>query len=796
VESQDLPYTLVITALFVLAIYTGGLWTVLLFRQVAAAFWFTLLVPSALAMIVAYFTEKYDDVAFTVGSLIVVLAAYSIGGFFWARRLFIRAQDVHWTGGTIGMPGWLKLPRWSARNEAKQGLRPRAALLAKEFQLHQPQFIIAGVLALVHLGMIVARKAGSGFPDSRVLEFLTGQFWALWLVMPLLIGCTAVAEERKLGTLEAQLCLPARRRTQFAIKFVVALLLSLFFGVAVPLLFEGTKILPDFHMQLSNELIQFYEGLPHGSVVLAALKFVGAINPCLPLLPLVLIAAGFVAVSFYASTLSRNTLQALAPAILGIVLAWVMLMLMGSQEIEAVVHYPLWRGLLIYFIGVPVLTLTLAWLAYRNYKRVFVGWPTWRQNLLIFLGALAAVMVLTSATYHRVWELLLPIEPPHGASRLSPSQGVMMWNNSENLVVQLPGGRIWTDRFAPTASSLAGMVAGDWKAVEVIPDGRFLEGSNWTSVAVCYREVAAIQKDGSLWVSEQPEQTSKFWWQRSAAKAQPIKMVRSGTDNGWKSVAGHNPPVFLLKTDGTLWRLGAERSNMRRPWPGLRAFEPERLGTDSDWAELSSVEGEIRLRKLDGQAWVGYSYDSGAVKPGLLRFDERTAIERTPINDGFKWRSLAWVYYPGFGSFRVGVDEGGVFRLWGGWQLPPEKKYGKHELRKVDVQLGKETNWLAVAGSGYHIVTLKADGSLWKWDFPDDPMVKPDTAYATRLGTRSDWVAVSRVWGCVTSLAADGSLWLWEYESRRFSPEEFSMPPLLAASRKPQLIGNVFANAE
>ena len=91
-------------------------------------------------------------------------------------------------------------------------------------------------------------------------------------------------------------------------------------------------------------------------------------------------------------------------------------------------------------------------------------------------------------------------------------------------------------------------------------------------------------------------------------------------------------------------------------------------------------------------------------------------------------------------------------------------------------------------------MTLKADGSLWKWDFPDDPMVKPETAYATRLGTRSDWVAVSRVWGCVTSLAADGSLWLWEYESRRFSPEEFSMPPLLAASRKPQLIGNVFAN--
>src|ERR1041384_6609780 len=214
------------------------------------AFWFTLLVPSALAMLVAYFTEKYDNVAFTVGSLIVVLAGYSIAGFFWARRLFMRAQDVHWTGGTIAMPGWLKMPRRLARNEAKQGLRPRAALFAKEFQLHLPHFVIAGVIAVAHLGMILARKAGSGFPDSRLLEFLTGQFWVLWLVMPLLIGCTAVAEERKLGTLEVQLCLPARRRTQFATKFLVALLLALFFGAVVPMLFEGKKVLPDLHVQL------------------------------------------------------------------------------------------------------------------------------------------------------------------------------------------------------------------------------------------------------------------------------------------------------------------------------------------------------------------------------------------------------------------------------------------------------------------------------------------------------------------------------------------------------------------
>jgi hypothetical protein len=49
-----------------------------------------------------------------------------------------------------------------------------------------------------------------------MLEF----WWVLWLGLPFLVGSAAVAEERKLGTLEGQLCLPTTRRTQFAVKLV------------------------------------------------------------------------------------------------------------------------------------------------------------------------------------------------------------------------------------------------------------------------------------------------------------------------------------------------------------------------------------------------------------------------------------------------------------------------------------------------------------------------------------------------------------------------------------------------
>ena len=62
--------------------------------------------------------------------------------------------------------------RASARSACATGHGVRsAALLAKEFQLHQSQFIMAGVLLLLHLGVIATRKFGH-FPKNSSPEFV------------------------------------------------------------------------------------------------------------------------------------------------------------------------------------------------------------------------------------------------------------------------------------------------------------------------------------------------------------------------------------------------------------------------------------------------------------------------------------------------------------------------------------------------------------------------------------------------------------------------------------------------
>jgi hypothetical protein len=139
----------------------------------------------------------------------------------------------------------------------------------------------------------------------------------------------------------------------------------------------------------------------------------------------------------------------------------------------------------------------------------------------------------------------------------------------------------------------------------------------------------------------------------------------------------------------------------------------------------------------------------------------------------------------------VGLRGDGTLRVLGNWGW---SRAGKWEFAGANIQLGEGTNWLALAGNDQVVVTLKADGSLWKWDFPDDSVTKPDSARATRLGSHSDWVAIGQDYYGIVGLAADGSLWVWHCGRQHYLPSEFALEPLLVPSRKPQLIGNMFAS--
>ena len=748
-------YNLFITVcLIATATFTGGLWTTLLLRQIAGAFWLTLLVPAVLSGCSAVFLAQTESHSLVIAVLSVVIAVYSVGGFLLARWLFFRAQDVGWSGGNIVLPEWKVFAR-SEDAVSTRSRKPVFALLKKEFQLQQVSLIGAAGLLVLHLGVIVLR-AVHHFAHDSAGEILTSIFWMLWLVFSPVIGSMAVAEERRLGVMEGQLCLPVSRRVQFAIKGFLTLLLGIFLGGVMPILLECLAAVlgaptPAFSIS-GNDLFW--------------LPFI-----------IVMFAFWLTLLSFFASTLSRSFLQAIG---LGVATFFVSFALLAINDEKMFQGYIPAHSILPAIIAVPTIIVTLLWLAYLNFKNFRPGWPLWRRNLLGFFWAFIFVIVTSAALYNRAWEVFEPAEPAHGPAKLSlanpPAMQMVQYNN---LLVRLPDGRVWFDSLGDSPSEYYnGSV--QWRNVW---RKQFLAGSNWVAATAAhlyfsldnsgkrvgvsdFMETVGIQPDGTLWISDKPE----------PGKWTPGKLQRFGSEANWGQLQLSRNSVVLLKTDGTLWRWGAT-TNEFHEWPGLRTFTPCQIGTNSDWQELFSLGGTC-ARRTDGRVWqLNVDWKTG--RDELTRATNLDVVVSQTASRASD-QQIAFVR-----------PDGTLWMLNRYWDEKTRQTTGTGVL-----QVGKENDWRLVAVNFGRMVALKADGSLWQWQFGGQWNISPEqlnmAAQSTpvRLGIHNDWVAIANTWSDVIALAADGSLWLWP------DRKQYEQDTLLKLPKQPQPLGNIFSKPD
>ena len=622
----------------------------------------------------------------------------------------------------------------------------------------------AGLLAL-HIGIIVLRKYHPYAKDSAG-EVLTAIFWMLWLVMAPVIGSMAVAEERRLGVMEGQLCLPVSRRVQFAIKGFLTLFLGILLGGVMPMLLEGTA----FRFGAYNRMFTPEMGLwfPFGIVVFSA---------------------WLVLVSFFASTLARSFLQAVGLAIATFFGCMLLIPIFTSNRMilfdSISVH-----SILPLVITVPTLIVTLLWLAYLNFKNFRDGWPLWRRNLLGFAGAFVFIVVTTIALYHRVWEIFEPLEPPHGPAKYSLANPPIL----NNLLVRLPDGRVWFDYlnyggYDSDASKIKWLLR---LRVDPLPKSagaqRFVAGSNWLSATVQrvdflrnykegisqtnnhivgYLDTVGVKVDGTLWISDASKNGA---WTGD-------KMNHFGNETNWQQLVRAHYEVLLLKNNGTLWRWGTNHfdwSNWQTNWPSLRTYPLHQIGTDSDWKEIYSRWGNL-ARKADGSVWkVGVNDKSGENE---LRRD--TNLDQV----AFQTLSLS-----GNGEMAYVRPDG---TLWMSWDYQQNGK----DVYSGFVRVGTETNWTAVTLNWQKMVALKSDGSLWQWHFfhpwnmNQGQLILAAQEPPNRLGIHNDWVAIANTWEDVIALAADGSLWLWP------NRDQYEQSTLLKLPKQPQPLGNVFGKS-
>jgi ABC-type transport system involved in multi-copper enzyme maturation permease subunit len=688
---------------WVLVFLSGGLWTALLLRQAVGAFWFTLLTPAALFVLLGALSDHYNwsekSADVVLGS---VFTAYPIAGFFWAQRMFYRAQDAQWMGGNIFFP-WRKRFSGNASAVVPGGLRNRfVALVRKEIQLHEVSLFIAVTLFGLHVGSKIVLATSS----NSNLKIICEMVWSLWLLMPLLIGSTAVAEERRLGVLEPQMCLPVSRGTQLSTKFFVGLILSLMLGAVVPSVIEHTR---NF-------------GITHW------VNFWGFIA-----------AAGIYFVSFYASTLARSTLQAIGFA-LGIpVVVWAIVF--ASAEIVRQFFFSDpeeatggWRILALGIWGWLFLPLILARLMFWNFRWLHQDWKLWRRNAAVVAIFFTLVVALTSAVYFRTWEFFQAPDYPHGAARLNEAKAVKLSSNFRTISAILPGGRLWSESLAYDDSYFLPY------GVTLATDRtkmQFANGSNWMDVASGGYETLAVKSDGSLWCALKHWQPPHDWTQSD--------FTQIGSDTNWLRVAtGERSAFLLLKTDGSLWIWGTNRESKidQKQVLGLKIL-PVRISNETNWIELLTSSFPC-AKKSDGSIW---------------GFDE--IWDRTN-NIWRLGRETNWdVFWIGFNPFGVAIGTNG--ELW----VASSEWTPNGSVPKLKIQLGRGMKWKAATLSSFRneILALRDDGTLWKssplWQLNSEPK----KIRLAQLGNHSDWIALPAGYIGV-ALAADGSLWLWGQPSR------------------------------
>lgn len=107
---------------------------------------------------------------------------------------------------------------------------------------------------------------------------------------------------------------------------------------------------------------------------------------------------------------------------------------------------------------------------------------------------------------------------------------------------------------------------------------------------------------------------------------------------------------------------------------------------------------------------------------------------------------------------------GGSLWAWG-YNNSGQLGDGSQVLKKSQVRIGTDSNWIFVAVGFEHSLGLRANGTLWGWGLNNFGQVG-DNSTANRLapvqiGNDSTWISISTGYQHSLGVKADGSLWAW-----------------------------------
>ncbi len=826
-------------ALFIFAapvVIAGAICAVLLLRQVVPAICLAILVPIFLfgSLLLLLELIGFELIGRQI-VLSVALCAYTLIGLRWSWRLFASAEDV--SSSSEAIPVAFRTFSLALRNTIHdRERRPISALVRKEFHLHSVAFLIMGGLFLLHFLLLCFRALphDSHSYSWQQVDGLLAFFGLAWLLIPLFIGCTSVAEERRLGVIEGQFCAPVSRRLQFTIKLLFVLLIGgvlsallLYTAESIGLLMSvKAGVASAISYSISPEFLRHPNASPELSLGL------GRSVTAWDLFGMCLVFSFVGIIGLLISTMVRQTMEALIPAGALLIVAFAgYTEAVQNQEI-AFSGYVLWNGTQAIYLSGLMLFATGAWVSWGNFHAMYEPARVWWRAALAIGCAFAFTGTVSAAIYHRVWDIF-DSTPAHGAPRISLANPPQLSGGSwSEYSLVFSDGKLWSGTIHSSRNYDAVVPSFAVSPTKLrLLHSHFEEGSHWVKAINTRFSKFVLKDDGTLWSADlRAEAFQNDLIDDALTKhAARGRLIQLGKENDWIDVTAWDSFPLLLKRDGTLWRWGSDpekpdaaytRAASRdrngnfpsgwsyQLWPGIEAFRPWRIGLESNWSHFS-INGRLSrycIENTKGETW---SISSEDLSQQISRNTGRRGswfwwAEFADETNGHQLAEKFWIYrHPLVGgrernqwiTYARGMRAGWTFpysvgirgdgTLWG-WDFPGVQSNDKlHAIPWEPVQIGTDSDWRVITPSGKQYMLLKSDGTLWKWQ-PDGRKNNIE-----RLDAHSDWVTIGSDWDGPVALAADGSLWTWQ--------ETDSEVYFLGASGikcvapwRPQYLGNIF----
>ncbi len=670
------------------AIGGTGFVTTLLFRQALPAFAFSLLLPSLLVPVLGPMADKGFP-SWIFGAAVLAVGGYAIAAFRWSFGLLATAEDLGpWLGDlTVSAP-------WRRERRGREHVagtivtgRPVRSLLAKEWRLQRVN-LVCGVTVL--LLALVVEVILSDAERSETGDGFRTMYSLLILLLPLLAGAVAIAEERRLGLLTGMRLLPVSTARQLCIKLVVTFGVALSLGVLLPALVSGAAA------SLGGITA---EGGGMEPAVLAQLVGVRLLFLDSRIGILAAYALTATAVSLFASSITRSMLGALVLAVV----------LLGGGGMTIIIVQELWAGGSLWtWVCMVTGVLVCAGLACGNFRAEIVDRRIFGRNFAVIVAGGALATGLTAATFYRTWELFLA-DPTAAIDAAEPllkdGADIYQMPGSSRWLVHLPDGRLWAGNGAREGA----------QGVSFPEDGEFLETRNWAKIGGSSDEICGIRQDGSLW---------RIFGRRNGFVMEPL------ADGEWIDLAGGRYHLLAIRKDGTLWGWGWNWA-FRLEQGGTTSYvgEPERVGEDADWARILASRRTSLGTKKDGSAWVRYGKGWSefrrfpSVGSGFRNVAGRFESTLGVGSDGTLWHWWHWraqALHPK----RLGdrSDWKAAVPSWGGIVALDQSGNLWTSRRRVEnptKRLSGESGWVAILTNDDGIYALARDGSFWVFERPE-----------------------------------------------------------------------------